>query len=364
MHPILGYPRRLGLYLVTWIILSELLFYVATYHHGGIDKFQSGAFFFPLSVIYAFICLSAWYSCRGIPLEDTSFTGMLVPHLLAALIVASFWAVMARALASALSRLPRLQGFDERVVRSIPVFLAMGILLYLLAVALFYVLLAQEASREAEQRESQARVLARDAELRALKAQVNPHFLFNSLHSISALTSSDPKRAREMCIALADFLRATLGLGEKALIPLEEELSLIHSFLAVEKIRFGARLRMEEQIDPETLDCMVPPLILQPLVENAVVHGIANLTEGGWIQLRIGTVHNSRNSQESNVSIEVENRFDPEAPARRKSGVGLANVRQRLDTRYGNHASFSVDKDGERFHVGLRLPAERKAVPA
>jgi LytS/YehU family sensor histidine kinase len=228
-------------------------------------------------------------------------------------------------------------------------------------VALFYVLLAQEASREAEQRESQARVLARDAELRALKAQVNPHFLFNSLHSISALTSSDPKRAREMCIALADFLRATLGLGEKALIPLEEELSLIHSFLAVEKIRFGARLKMEEQIDPGTLDCMVPPLILQPLVENAVVHGIANLTEGGWIQLRVGAVHEANHA---NVSIEVENRFDPEAPVRRKSGVGLANVRQRLDTRYGNNASFAVNKNGERFHVGLTLPAERKAVPA
>ncbi|PYY11994.1 MAG: sensor histidine kinase, partial [Acidobacteria bacterium] len=166
------------------------------------------------------------------------------------------------------------------------------------------------------------------------------------LHSISALTSSDPKRAREMCIALADFLRATLGLGEKALIPLEEELSLIHSFLAVEKIRFGARLQMEEQIDPGILDCMVPPLILQPLVENAVVHGIANLTEGGWIHLR--AVHDSN---DSNVSIEVENSFDPEAPARRKSGVGLANVRQRLDTRYGSSASFSVDKNGERFHV-------------
>ena len=362
MHPILGFPRRLGLYLFTWMIVSELLFYVATYHHGGIDKFQSGVFFLPLSLVYAFICLSAWYSCRGIPLEDTSFTGMLVPHLLAASIVASFWALMARALASGLSRISSLHGFDEKVVRSIPVFLAMGILLYLLAVALFYVLLAQEASREAEQRESHARVLARDAELRALKAQVNPHFLFNSLHSISALTTSDPKRAREMCIALADFLRATLGLGEKALIPLEEELSLIHSFLAVEKIRFGARLKMEEQIDPGTLDCMVPPLILQPLVENAVVHGVANLTEGGWIQLRVGSTHESDNS--SNVSIEVENRFDPEAPARRKSGVGLANVRQRLDTRYGNNASFSVNKNGERFHVGLTLPAERKPAPA
>jgi LytS/YehU family sensor histidine kinase len=226
-------------------------------------------------------------------------------------------------------------------------------------VALFYVLLAQEASREAEQRESKARVLARDAELRALKAQVNPHFLFNSLHSISALTSSDPKRAREMCIALADFLRATLGLGEKTLIPLQEELSLIHSFLAVEKIRFGTRLQMEENVDGQVLDCMVPPLILQPLVENAVAHGIANLTEGGWIRLHAGYL-----KKNSSVRIEVENSFDPEAPARRKSGVGLANVRQRLDTRYGNNASFSVEKNGELFHVGLVLPAERQAVIA
>jgi LytS/YehU family sensor histidine kinase len=167
-----------------------------------------------------------------------------------------------------------------------------------------------------------------------------------------------------MCIALADFLRATLGLGEKALIPLEEELSLIHSFLAVEKIRFGTRLQMEEQVDPGTLDCMVPPLILQPLVENAVVHGIANLTEGGWIRLRVAARQGSDDSKESNVSIEVENSFDPDAPARRKSGVGLANVRQRLDTRYGNNAVFAVEKNGERFHVGLTLPAERKAVPA
>src|SRR5256886_2078012 len=314
MHPILGYPRRLGLYLITWLILSELLFYVATYHHGGIDKVQSALFFLPLSIFYAFICLSAWYSCRGIPIEDTSFTGMLIPHLLAAVIVALFWALTATALASGISRLPHLQGFDQKVVRSVPVFLAMGVLLYLLAVALFYVLLAQEASREAEQRESQARVLARDAELRALKAQVNPHLLFNSLHSISALTSSDPKRGREMCIALADFLRATLGLGEKALIPLEEELSLIHSFLAVEKIRFGARLQMEEQIDPGTLDCMVPPLILQPLVENAVAHGIANLTEGGRIHLQA-----NYRADDSSISIVVDNTFDPEAPARRRN---------------------------------------------
>ena len=358
MHPILGYPRRLAIYLVAWLTLSELLFYLITYH-SGVGWLDAGIFFFPLSFFYAFVCLSAWYSCRGIPIEGTSVTGLIGPHLLAAIIVSIFWAVTARAFANALAHFDRFRRVQERVANNTQLFLMIGLLLYLLAVALFYVIIAQEESREAEQRAMQAGILARDAELRALKAQVNPHFLFNSLHSISALTSSDPKRAREMCIALADFLRSTLGLGEKELIPLEEELSLIHSFLAVEKIRFGVRLQMEEQVDKGVLDCMVPPLILQPLVENAVSHGIANLTEGGWIRLQAGY-----DPQNGNVSIEVENIFDPEAPARRKSGVGLANVRRRIDTRYGNAARFSVEKNGERFHVGLSLPVERKPVPA
>ena len=150
--------------------------------------------------------------------------------------------------------------------------------------------------------------------MRALKAQVNPHFLFNSLNSISALTSSDASKAREMCILLGDFLRRTLGLGEKAAIPLEEELSLIRAFLAVEKVRFGSRIQMEENIDKAALTVPVPPLLLQPLVENAVVHGIANLVEGGWIRLDV-------RSQNGDLAITVENSFDPEAPPRRKSGV-------------------------------------------
>jgi hypothetical protein len=358
MHPILGYPRRLGLYLFAWLTLSELLFYLVTYH-SGVGWLDAGIFFFPLSVFYAFICLSAWYSCRGIPIEGTSFTGLAGPHLLAAIIVSLFWVLTAEGFARLLGQFQRFHAVQDKFSHNTQLFLIIGILLYLLSVALFYVLLAQEESREAEQRVMEARMLARDAELRALKAQVNPHFLFNSLHSISALTSSEPKRAREMCIALADFLRSTLGLGDKELIPLEEELSLIHSFLAVEKIRFGARLQMEEQVDSEVLDCMVPPLILQPLVENAVAHGIANLTEGGWIRLHAGFAN-----EQNSVSIVVDNSFDPEAPARRRSGVGLANVRRRIDTRYGTNASFSVNKNGGEFHVGLLLPAEKKPVPA
>ncbi len=181
-------------------------------------------------------------------------------------------------------------------------------------------------------------MLARDAELKALKAQVNPHFLFNCLHSISALTTSDASRAREMCILLADFLRATLRLGGKESISLEEELALIRGYLAIEKVRFGARLRMEEEVDGETNGVLIPPLLLQPLVENAIRHGIAHLPEGGIIRLRTQRVGNS-------VSIEVENSFDPESPAALKTGVGLENIRQRLHTRYAHEGTITVKSE-------------------
>ena len=120
--------------------------------------------------------------------------------------------------------------------------LGFGLLLYLLSLAVSYLLAAFELSREAERRALRGQVLAREAELRLLRAQIDPHFLFNSLHSISALTGSDPAAARRMCLLLADFLRESLVLGAQDRITLDRELGLVERFLAVERVRFGDRL--------------------------------------------------------------------------------------------------------------------------
>jgi len=194
-------------------------------------------------------------------------------------------------------------------------------------------------------------ILARQAELKALKAQINPHFLFNSLNSISALTSIDPARARDMCVLLGDFLRLTLGLGEKATVRLSEELELLQKYMAIEIVRFGARLKMHEEIQEESKVCLLPPLLLQPLVENAVKHGIASLPEGGEIRL-------AAERQNGRLAIVVENSWDPEAPPRRSGGMGLKNVQMRLEARYGKDATLRVNTEGELFQVSLSLPAE------
>src|SRR5262249_37567869 len=150
-----------------------------------------------------------------------------------------------------LSRSLAFGDLQKHLTPHVPILFGAGFLLYLLAVAYHYVVLSLEASREAEARVMKSSLLARDAEFRALKAQVNPHFLFNSLNSISALTTIDPQKARDMCILLAEFLRMTLRLGEKSSIPLAEELGMLERFLAIEKVRFGSRLRFEEEIQEE-----------------------------------------------------------------------------------------------------------------
>ncbi|PYV58988.1 MAG: sensor histidine kinase [Acidobacteria bacterium] len=351
MHPILSHFRRLLLYLAAWGPISAILIYLFV-SVGGLTWGRSAAMALPLCAVYAFMCLSAWYTCRGIPLENSaSWLG----HLVAAGVASLLWIGSARVLAFALSSFQTFAGLDQQIARAYPILFGSGVLLYLLAVALYYLLLSNQAAREAEKREVEARVLARESELKALKTQVNPHFIFNCLNSISALTSSDPAKAREMCILLGEFLRKTLGLGEKALIPLRDELALLHAYLSVEQIRFGSRLKLEESTDSESLDCLLPPLLLQPLVENAVRHGVAQLTEGGKIRIDI------RQPEPETLAIAIENNFDPEAPRRRGAGIGLRNVRQRLDASYGNRAKLDVRANHDHFMVSLSLPTEKES---
>jgi two-component system, LytTR family, sensor histidine kinase AlgZ len=348
MHPLLARPRQLGLYLLAWIPVAAILSHSLT---GELSWTEALVVTAPLCLVYAFVCLSAWYPCRATPLEKSGFLRLLLTHLTAAALLGTLWSFMAEEFAVVLARSTRFAGMDQRLAKYYGLLWVTGVLLYAISVTFHYVLLAEQASREAQGRALRAQVLARDAELKALRAQVNPHFLFNCLHSISALTSTDANRAREMCILLADFLRTTLRLGGKENIALEEELALVRGYLAIEKVRFGARVDLEEAVEKETMELQIPPLLLQPLVENAIRHGIANLPEGGTIRLGASRHYGT-------VSILVENSFDPDSPSSLKTGLGLDNIRQRLHTRYGEDASIAVRTDEGRFVVTLQLPAQ------
>lgn len=354
MHPLLTPINRFGLYLLAWVPLVGILIYLMAVP-GRLGWLDAAVLMVPLCLVYQFFCLSAWYSCKAAPIQKSTAQRLWLTHVLAAAVLSLFWVLLARLLAYGLSQLPDFQGLDRRFSSQLSVLFGAGFLLYLLAVASHYVILAIEDSNQAEIRVQETSILARDAELKALKAQVNPHFLFNSLNSISALTSIDPAKAREMCILLAEFLRMTLGLGEKASVPLSEELSMLHRYLAIEKVRFGARLQMEEDIQPESNSAHLPPLLLQPLVENAITHGIAHLPQGGFVRL-------SGQSQNGRVSLAIENTYDPESTPMRKNGLGLKNVRDRLEARYGKDASMRVSSEDGKFRVDLSFPRHAEEV--
>ncbi len=304
-----------------------------------------------LSGIAQVSAVSAIFSCRTAPLAKTPMWRLLLTHVAAALLLTFFWVKIGDIVAHQFDALQGWAGIYREYVLKTGMLYAAGFFYYLVSVALHYAVIAQKASTDAQERALESSVRARDAELNALKAQINPHFLYNSLNSISALTSIEPARAREMCVLLADFLRMTLGMGEKALIPLREELALLEKYCAIEKVRFGERLTVKEEIQEETKECVVPPLLLQPLVENAVVHGIAQLPEGGWIRLKA-----TRDA--GRIGVVVENSWDPESVSSRKNGVGLKNVQRRLEARYGHEAFLEAKAEDETFRVSLSFPAE------
>ncbi|HEY1336918.1 MAG TPA: histidine kinase [Bryobacteraceae bacterium] len=341
MHPLLASRRRLLLYLLAWTPIVALLVYVSA--AGGAAPIDAVAVYGPACVAFAFVCLSPWPMCRVRPLRLADLPQLLLTFVTAGAVGSLVLVGIGMGVAYALSRPAVLAGGRTGLL------FGMGVLLYLFSTGLHYAALAVETSHEAERRAGEARTLAREAELQALKVQLNPHFLFNSLNSIGALATIDGGRAREMCVRLADFLRSSLKLGVRDNIPLREELALARSYLEVEQVRFGERLAVEEQIDAECQDCAVPALLLQPLVENAVKHGIAGLVEGGSIRL-------SARRSGGGVAITLENAFDADMPEPRKLGLGLQNVRKRLAVRYGEEADFQAGPVGEVFRVELRLP--------
>ena len=205
--------------------------------------------------------------------------------------------------------------------------------------------------QEAQKQALEMQILAREAELRSLKAQIDPHFLFNSLNSISALTAIDPAKARKMCQLLADFLRMSLAIGTKTLIPLVDEIALVSNYLAVEQIRLGPRLKVEKEIEDSCHGCRVPPLLLQPLIENAVHHGIAGLLEGGTVR-----IYCQKRGERLNVAI--ENPIDSDASAPAGKGIGLENVRSRLATFYGSEARLELRRGKSSFRVEISLPIQ------
>ncbi|MFC5743282.1 sensor histidine kinase [Dyella tabacisoli] len=215
----------------------------------------------------------------------------------------------------------------------------------------------EEAGKQ-ERRTLRSEALARDAELRALRYQITPHFLFNTLNGISTLVGEgEIQPARNMISLLAEFLRSTLEPTDRGDVTIAEELRQVRQYIAIEQIRLGDRMHVSIDADPDLMDVAVPHLLLQPLVENAIRHGIAPLVNGGKLSLVIS-------AEGPFARMRIHNTYVPRQEIHRRAisapaGVGLANTRERLMTRYGTAHYFSASGDpSDGWSVVLDVPRD------
>jgi LytS/YehU family sensor histidine kinase len=181
-----------------------------------------------------------------------------------------------------------------------------------------------------------------EIELNNLKSQLNPHFIFNALNSIRALVDENPAKSKQAINQLSNILRNSLASEKKGLISFEDELKTVRDYLGLESIRFEERLKTEFEIHPSSQNFLVPPLMIQTLVENGIKHGISKLTAGG-------TIHVKTFVEKDVLKILIRNSGHITGHAKKSKGLGLKNTVQRLKLIYGNTASFKIANENDRF---------------
>lgn len=235
--------------------------------------------------------------------------------------------------------------YKSSPIRVFAAFLIIG-----LAAMINWVVYGYEEQRQNEKRKMEAEKLTREAELFKLRKQLHPHFLFNSLNSISSLTGSRPEEARRMVQQLADFLRGTLKTEEELQVTLEEELALLQLYLDIEKVRFGHRLDTLIEKDETCSSAKIPQLLLQPIVENAIKFGLYDTTGKVLIKL-IAKKENSL------LSVSVQNPFDPDTSTTKKgTGFGLSSISRRLYLLYGRNDLLDTQTDANTFITTVKIP--------
>jgi sensor histidine kinase YesM len=295
------------------------------------------------------ISLSTWYLCKIRPIGGKRLVMTFVIHFFSAAIINLIWLFLMFLYSVLLDKTTKSEVWEFRFVEALPLWASVGITIYFLATMFHYLVIALENARQAEREVLEERLLASQAELRALKSSIHPHFLFNSLAALSAIITRKPKEAAEISKKLSAFFQYSLRHGKNEIVSLGEEVKHIESYLAIEQMRLGKRLKIKLHVEKGLKDCRILSLVLLPLVENSIKHGISESVEGGTLAIDISDVNGK-------IRIEITNPYDPISKARVGEGLGLRTLRERLRMQYGNRASVHDSGDGKIYTVIIDLP--------
>ncbi len=340
-HPILKDRKRILTYLSIWLIAAVFQYF---FTFPDLSAYSARVLLNTLvqNYILALMFLGAWYSLRYINIETQKTFYILLNHLMFVIVITFSWINLCNLTDSLF-----LKNLNEAKNPIIKWFI--GLVSYMLFVAFIYLDAYYASYLEKIENERKLYSILKEAELNLLKSQMNPHFIFNSLNSISSLTMLDATRAQEMIILLSDFLRYTVNASQEQLVTLEKELEMCKAYLDIEKVRFGKKISFDFQVEEGTLSLKVPGMMLQTLFENAIKHGVYN-------SLGKENIHFESKIEGERLFLEIKNSFDPTSQPKTGTKTGLKNVKNRLDLIYDGTAILHTKTEENTFTVTLNLP--------
>ncbi len=347
-HPVLTNRVRLIIWWLVWLFITsgQLLLYYYAYGSFTTTAIPDGI----ISLgIYSGIGLSLWYPFRYFNATGSKSISVIANLVLSGSISVTLWVLINKYFVLAV--LPKVNDYQAYWEATFPYRVGTGVFIYGLIVLAYYLFVSLYNLSEKNAKEARLESLVKETELKMLRSQINPHFLFNSLNSISSLTITDPEKAREMVIKLSEFMRYALSKKDEQPVSLRSELENLRLYLEIEKVRFGDRLFTEENIEEKCLEIKMPVMILQPLYENAIKHGVYETTDS--VRIRTNVSCNS-----GYLEILISNNYDQAPSSVKGTGTGLLNVSRRLDLFFGNRASIRTTKENGVYTVSLFIPAE------
>lgn len=346
MHPVFINRRNIIYYFIIWSVIA-IAHAVVLNHYYGFSHLIAITDSFVFNALFSIVAIGLWYTVRYNTFDQKHFQDVIANHLGVAVISLVIWYFSGYFLLREIfSNQPDYMVFLNQ---SIPWRLVSGLFFYALTVLVYYLIISYRNLQEKIQNELELKTLVKETELSMLKSQINPHFLFNSLNSISSLTITNPAKAQEMIIKLSEFLRHSISHKEEQMVPLYDEIEHIMRYLEIEKVRFGARLHYDFKVDDACRNFPLPSMILQPIFENAIKHGVYESTEEVTITFTC-------QPNAIGMLLKISNNFDPEAPSRKGTRMGLKNITNRLKLIYQSDDLLKITKGEKIFVVELFLP--------
>lgn len=346
LNPIFQNRQYVAVYFVLWIIVAAI-HWSALHIIIGIEMYYALADSIFYNAFYSLLGLSFWYITKYISFEDNKPFRLISNHLAAAIVSSAIWVIGGYYALQKITEDNLI--YSEFLFSSLIWRFFIGILFYTIINTLNYTLMYYANFREKLVKESELNSLVQEAELKTLKYQINPHFIFNSLNSISSLTISEPKKAQEMTIKLSSFLRSTLSKNEKQLTKLKDELYNTKVYLDIEKIRFEEKFEYLEKVNEEFLNIEIPSMLLQPIFENAIKHGVYESIDKVEICIEA-------KRERDYLMLTIKNNFDPQAVAKSGEGIGLKNIAKRLQLMYNQDNLITTSKNDRIFTVNIFIP--------